>query len=114
MTLRSVNSPASTGKMSYRVMNLRSSRTPRFARVGHRDGERAAVALERKDEVLRRELGRDELDDPRIDLEPRQVDGRHAMLPRDELRELGLLDEAELHEVVAEARAALLLLLQRA
>ena len=35
-----------------------------------------------------------ELDDARIDLEARQVDRRHAVLPSDDLRELGLVDEA--------------------
>src|SRR5688500_14495561 len=64
--------------------------------------------------MLDRELGRDELRDAGIDLELRQVDGRHAELPRQHARDLGLLDEAELDEVVADARAVLLLLQQRA
>ena len=82
-------------------------------RIGHRDGERASVPLEREDEMLHREVGRDELGDARIDLEPRQIHRRHLVLPGEDLRELGLLNEAELDEVVADARSALLLLLER-
>src|SRR3712207_1336206 len=52
----------------------------------------------------------DQLRDPRVELELRQVDGGHLVLPRQHLGELGLLDEAELYQVVAEARAAVLLL----
>ena len=82
-------------------------------RVRHGDGERAAVALEGEDEVLDRQVGGDQLGDARVDLELRQVDRRHLVLPRQHLRELGLLDEAELDEVVADAGAVLLLLLER-
>src|SRR4029079_3202992 len=53
----------------------------------------------------------DELGDAWIDLEPRQIDRRHLELPREDLRELGLLDEPELDEVVPDASSALLLLL---
>ena len=63
--------------------------------------------------MLHREVGRDQLRDARIDLELREVDRRHAVLPRQHLGELGLLDEAELDQVVADARAVLLLLLER-
>jgi hypothetical protein len=80
-------------------------------RVGHRDGERASIPLEREDEVLHREIGGDELGDAGVDLEPGEVDRGHLELAREDLRELGLLNEAELDEVVADAGAALLLLL---
>ena len=82
-------------------------------RVGHRDGERASVPLEREDECFIARSPGIELGDARIDLEAREIHGRHLVLPREDLRELGLLDEAELDEVVADARAVLLLLLER-
>src|SRR5215211_2917655 len=84
------------------------------ARIGHRDGERATVAFERQDQMLRREIARDELDDPRIHLESREVDRRHTVLSRDELRELVLVDVPQLDQTVAEPVAALRLLLQGA
>ena len=82
-------------------------------RIGHRDGERATVALERNDEVLLRQIRRDHLRDFRIDLESREIDGRHLVLLGQHLGELDLRNEAELDQVVADARAVLLLLLQR-
>ena len=82
-------------------------------RVRHGDGERAAVALEGEDEMLDREVGRDQLGDARVDLELGEVDRGHLVLPRQHLGELGLLDEAELDQVVADAGAALALLLER-
>ena len=79
--------------------------TPRFGRIRHGDGERATVALEREHQMALRQLGRDQLRDACIDLEVREVDRRHAELPREHARELDLVDEAELHEVVADAHA---------
>src|SRR3712207_1383103 len=52
----------------------------------------------------------DELRDPGVELELGEVDGGHLVLPRQHLGELGLLDETELHQVVAEPGAAVLLL----
>ena len=107
---RSVNSPAMTGKRSYRVMNLRSSSSAEVGRVGHRDGERAALALEREDQVLGRQVGGDQLEDPGVDLEAGEVHRRHAVLPRQDLGELDLGDEAELDQDVAQPVLARLLL----
>ena len=63
--------------------------------------------------MLRRELGRDQLRDAGIDLELREVDRGHAILARQHLGELGLLNEAELDQVVADASTVLPLLLER-
>ena len=49
-------------------------------RVGHRDGERRARPVDGEDLVLLGRVGRNELDDVRIDLELREVDGRDAVL----------------------------------
>ena len=60
--------------------------------------------------MLHRHVGRHELDDLGVDLEAREIHRRHAILPGERLRDLGLLDEAELHETIAQpgARGALL------
>ena len=87
--------------------------TPRSDRIGHRDRERASFALEREHQVALRQLGGDQLRDARIDLEVREVDGGHPELAREHARELDLVDEAELHEVVADAHAAGFLFLKR-
>ncbi len=63
---------------------------------------------------LLRQLGRDQLGNARIDLEVREVDSGHPVLPREHARELDLVDEAELHEVVADAHAGGFLFLKRA
>ncbi len=78
--------------------------------VRHRDGKRAAVALQREHAVLQRKLGGNELGDARIDLELRQVDGRHLVLAREHSGEVGLLYETELDQIVADARAVVSLL----
>src|SRR5262245_44758293 len=83
------------------------------ARIRHRDRERAAVALEGQVQLLRREIVLDQLDDPLVDLEPREVDRGHPVLTGDQTGELVLVDVAELHEAVTEPHAALRLLLER-
>ena len=49
-----------------------------------------------------------------IDLEPREVDGRHPVLPGEQLGQLVFIEEAKLHQAVAEPHAALRLLLEGA
>ena len=83
-------------------------------RIGHRDGERAALALEREHQMALRQLGRDQLRDACVDFEVREVDGGHTELPGQHARELDLVDVAELDEVVADPHSGGLLLLQRA
>ena len=63
--------------------------------------------------MLHRHVGGDEFHDLGIDLELRQVHGRHLELPRQDLGDLEFGDEAELDEVVAHPRAVLLLLGER-
>ena len=73
----------------------------------------APDAAERDDLVLLRGLGRDQLDDRRVDLELREVDRRDAVLLAEERGDLLVLDEAELDEVEAELAAVGLLVVQR-
>jgi hypothetical protein len=81
-------------------------------RIGHGHGEGATVALEREDEILDRDVGRDQLRDAGVDLELGEVHRRHLVLPGEHLRELGFLDETELDEVIADPGSALPLLLK--
>src|SRR5207253_9632362 len=53
------------------------------------------------------------LEDLRVDLEAGEVDGRHAVLPGQHLGDFGLLDEAELHQRVAQTHPRVLLLEER-
>ena len=62
--------------------------------IGHRDGERPALPLQRQHRALHRDLGRDQLDDFQIDLESGQVDRWHSVLPRQHLGDLGFLRTA--------------------
>src|SRR5919199_1322345 len=73
----------------------------------------AAASLGGEQGVLPRQLGRDELGDPHVDLELREVHRRHAELARQHPGEIELLQEAHLHQVVPEAAAVLLLLDER-
>ena len=61
---------------------------------------------------LLRGLGRDQLDDRRVDLELREVDRRNAVLLAEERGDLLVLDEAQLDEVVAELAPVGLLMVQ--
>ena len=81
-------------------------------RIGHRDRERRARSAERNDLIFLRGLGRDQLDDGRIDLELRQVDRRDAVLLAEERRELFVLDEPELDQIEAELPPIGLLIVQ--
>ena len=82
-------------------------------RVGHRHRQRAAVALEREHEILERHLAGDQLRDLWIHRELGEIHSGHLVLPRQHLGQLGLGDEAELHQIVPDARTVLLLLLER-
>ena len=81
-------------------------------RIGHGDGESASIALERQDIVLERQLAWNELGDAPIDLEFREVDGRHFVLASEHPGEVGFLDETELDQVVAYSSAVVSLLLE--
>ena len=81
--------------------------------IGHGDGQRAAFPLEREDHALGGHVGGDQLDDLGIDLEPGEVDRRHAILAGEHLGDLELLDKPELHQHVAEPVLAVLLLRKR-
>ena len=78
-------------------------------RVGHRHDERGTGPVHRDDEVLLRDVLRDELDDLRVDVEVFEIDGRNAVLLRQEVGELVLLDGAGLDERGANPRAGPLL-----
>ena len=82
-------------------------------RVGHRDGEGRAGPAERNDLVLVGGFGRDQLDDPGVDLELGQVDRGNAVLLAEERGDLFVLDEAELDEIEAQLAAVRLLIGQR-
>ena len=81
-----------------------------IGRIGHGDRERAAFALERKHDALGGHLGGNQLDDLRIDLEPGEIDRRHAILPGQDLGDLQLLDQPELDQDVAQPVLGVLLL----
>ena len=81
-------------------------------RVGHRDRDRGAGLVDREDVVLARDVGRDELDDARVDLEVGEVDRRDAELLRETLGDVVLGDEAELDQGLAELSARVLLELE--
>ncbi len=81
--------------------------------IRHRHGQGAPFALERQDHVLHGDLAGDQLDHRCFDLEPGQVDRGHAVLPRQHLRDLGFLNEPELHETVAEPHPRIALLAER-
>ena len=74
-----------------------------IAGIGHGDGERAALALERQHDTLGGHVGRDQLEDLGVDLEAGKVDGRHAILPRQHLGNLQLRDQPQLDQDVAQA-----------
>ena len=82
-------------------------------RIGHGDRDRGAGLVDGKDVVLAGDVGRDQLDDRRVDLEVDEVDRRHAELLRETLGDVFLGDEAELDERLAELAAGLLLELER-
>jgi hypothetical protein len=56
--------------------------------VGHRERQRAADALDRQHLVLLGDVGRDEAQGLRVDVDVRQRDGGNAVLPREEADQL--------------------------
>ena len=83
---------------------------PEIGRVGDRDGERPALAFEREDDVLHRQLGGNEAEDLRIDFETRQIDRGHPMVPRQHSGEVDLVHEAQLGDDISEALLTRLLI----
>ena len=73
--------------------------------VGGGEDQRGAGAVDRNHGVLERHLLRDQLDDVAVDLELGEFDRRQAVLLRDEVGELGLLEVAELGDLMAQASA---------
>src|ERR1700730_7436753 len=78
--------------------------------VAHRQDQRGAGAVDRDALVLLGHVLRNELDHLEVDVELFEIDRGDAVLLGEEARELALLDETELGEVVADAAARLLLL----
>ena len=72
----------------------------------------APGAAQRNDLILLGGVGGNELDDRRVDLELREVDGGDAVLLAEERGDLLVLDEAHLDEVVAELAPIGLLMVQ--
>ena len=79
-------------------------------RVRHGDGVRASLALERQDDALGGHFCGHEPDDLGIYFEPGEGYRRHAVLAGQNLGDLELLDEPELHQDVPEPVLAALLL----
>ena len=65
--------------------------------IGDRHRELPSLALERKDRVLECQLRGDQLEQPCIDGEPREVNRRHAELARQHADDVGFLHEPQLH-----------------
>src|SRR5207249_10634252 len=79
-------------------------------RIRHRDGERAARAAQRNDLIFPGGFVWNELDDRRVELELREVDGGEAVLLAEQSGDLVVLDELYLDEVEAELSPVGLLL----
>jgi hypothetical protein len=82
-------------------------------RVAHGEDERGAGAVDRNALVLLGHFLGHELHHLHVDVEFLQIDGGNAVLLGEEVRELALLDEAELRQVVTDSAASLLLLILR-
>jgi hypothetical protein len=74
----------------------------KVGRIRHRDRERAPDPPERQDEMLLRDLGRDQLQDLRVDVELVEVDRGNPVLPGQHPGELLLGHEAEVDEGVSD------------
>src|SRR5881394_1470137 len=79
-------------------------------RIGNGDRQGSSLPLQGEDRVLGGDVGGEELDDLGVDLEPRQVDGRHPVLPGQHLADLGFLDKAKFYQGIAQAHPGVLLL----
>ncbi len=74
--------------------------------IRHGDRERGSRTRQRKNLVLSRRLGRNDLDDGRVHLEVLEVDGGNAILPRQQARDLLVADVTEGDEGLAELATA--------
>src|SRR5687768_8237333 len=83
-------------------------------RVGDGYSKGAPLALEREHHVLDGDVVGNELGDLGIDFKAGQIDRGHPVLACEHAGEVDFLDEAELHQVVADLGAVLALLIQRA
>ena len=77
--------------------------------IDHREGDLGADLGDGQDRVLARDVGRDDLDHRFVDLDPREVDRRHAEVLGEELDELLFGQGADLDQRRADAPALLLL-----
>ncbi len=81
--------------------------------VGYGDRQRPALPLEGKDGVLGGDVWGEELQDFRVDLEARQIDRRHPVLPGQHLADLGLLDKTQFYQGVTQAHPGVFLFQER-
>jgi hypothetical protein len=81
--------------------------------IDHGDGERCAHTAERQNLVALGGLERNQLNDGRVDLEIGKIDGGHAVLARQEVGDILIGEEAELHQSRGEAAASVFLELRR-
>ena len=80
--------------------------------IGNGDGKLSAVALERQHRVLGRQLRRYQLEQTRIQLEARKIDGRHTVLAGEHAHDLRFRHHPQLddgHPNALARRASLLL-----
>src|SRR6185312_7251926 len=82
-------------------------------RVRHRHVQHTTFALERKHEMLNRDLGGNEPNERGIDVRLCKIDGGDLVLTREQTSERQLLDHSQLDERVAESPAVAALFLQR-
>ncbi len=78
-------------------------------RVDHRQRDLGADLRDRKDGVLARDVGGNDLDHRFVDLDAREVDRRNAEVLGEELDEVLLRQGADLHQRGADAAALVLL-----
>src|SRR5208283_2104241 len=77
--------------------------------IDHGDSERSAHAAERQDLITPCGFERNQLDDDRINFEVGKIDGGHAILAREEVGDILVGEEAQLHQSRSEADVRLLL-----
>ena len=74
-------------------------------RIGNRHRQLSPVALEGQNSMLGRQLRRDQLEEARVDLEARQVDGRHTVLTGEHAYDFRFRHEAHLDDGQPDALA---------
>ncbi len=82
--------------------------------IHHGDGERGADPAEGQDLIAARGFRRNQLHHRGIDVEIREIDGRNAVLPGEEVGDVFVGNVAQLHQHGTQPRAIPLLLRQRA